>query len=111
MLCFNSICFGSMDLYMEQLWHTLKLEDLKGKFKFFVDKEEFTFPVVDFQTLFQLPQATDNNHADFEEPLELLTMLAFLTELGYAKQIRLAGKFVTTDLPQSWQTLGKILMR
>ncbi|GJU55148.1 hypothetical protein Tco_1228862 [Tanacetum coccineum] len=29
----------------------------------------------------------------------------------YANMIRLAGQFVTTDLPQPWQTLGKILMR
>ncbi|GJR69998.1 retrovirus-related pol polyprotein from transposon TNT 1-94 [Tanacetum coccineum] len=83
----------------------------QDKFKFFVDEEEVTFSVDDFRTLFQLPQATENNHAEFEEPPELLTMLAFLTELGYAKQIRLARNFMTTDLPQPWQTLRKILMR
>ncbi|GKB12521.1 hypothetical protein Tco_0846444 [Tanacetum coccineum] len=55
------------------------LDDSKDKFKFFVDEEEVTFSVDDFQTLFQLPQATENNHAEFEEPPELLTMLAFLT--------------------------------
>ncbi|GJY42275.1 hypothetical protein Tco_0429545 [Tanacetum coccineum] len=38
-------------------------------------------------------------------------MLAFLNGLGYAIRIRLAGQFITKDLPQLWQTLGKILAR
>ncbi|GKF82589.1 hypothetical protein Tco_0244245, partial [Tanacetum coccineum] len=51
------------------------------------------------------------NHAEFEEPHTLTTMIAFLNELGYVTRIRLAGQFVTTELPQPLQTLGKILMR
>ncbi|GJV86811.1 hypothetical protein Tco_1530749 [Tanacetum coccineum] len=58
-----------------------------------------------------MPQATKNNHAEFEEPPELTTMIAFHNELGYAKQIRLAGQFIIIDLPQPWQKLEKILMR
>ncbi|GKC66807.1 hypothetical protein Tco_1099405, partial [Tanacetum coccineum] len=56
-------------------------------------------------------QETNNDHTKFEESPELLTMLAFLNELVYVKQIRLAGKFVIMDLPQPRQTLRKILMR
>ncbi|GJV58252.1 hypothetical protein Tco_1459257 [Tanacetum coccineum] len=82
----------------------------KFKFKFMVDEEEVTFSLNDLRTLFQLPQATDNNHVDFMEPPELRTMIEFLSVLGYAVQICLAGKFYTKNLPQLWQILRKILM-
>ncbi|GJS45395.1 hypothetical protein Tco_0595516 [Tanacetum coccineum] len=88
-LCFALTASASvLWIYIQQVWHTLKLDDSKEKFKFFIDEEELTFLVDDFQTLFQLPQANDNNHAEFVEPPELPTMLAFLNELGYAKQDR-----------------------
>ncbi|GJY31048.1 hypothetical protein Tco_0414543 [Tanacetum coccineum] len=111
-LCFTLIASALVSwIYIQQVWHTLKLDDSNKKFVFFVDAEEITFSLNDLRTLFQLPQETDNNHAEFEEPHTLTMMLAFLNELGYANRIRLAGQFVTTDLPQPWQTLRKILVR
>ncbi|GJT42667.1 integrase, catalytic region, zinc finger, CCHC-type containing protein [Tanacetum coccineum] len=70
-------------IYMQQMWHTLKLVDSKDKFKFMVDEEEVMFLINDLRTLFQLPQATDNNHVDFVEPPKLPKMLEFLNEIDY----------------------------
>ncbi|GKC79384.1 hypothetical protein Tco_1130158 [Tanacetum coccineum] len=70
-------------IYMQQMWHTLKLVDSKDKFKFMVDEEEVMFLMNDLQTLFQLPQATDNNHVDLVESPKLPTMLEFLNEIDY----------------------------
>nr|GEU29374.1 hypothetical protein [Tanacetum cinerariifolium] len=75
-------CSLAGNLFHRQMWHTLKMDDSKDKFKFLLDEEEVTFSLNDLQTLFQLPQATDNNHADIVEPFELPTMLAFLNEQG-----------------------------
>nr|GEX50345.1 putative reverse transcriptase domain-containing protein [Tanacetum cinerariifolium] len=62
--------------------------------------------------LFQLSQATDNNHAGFVAPPTFTEMLAFFfNELGYVTRIRLAGHFATQDLSQPWQTLAKIFLR
>nr|GEV01679.1 ribonuclease H-like domain-containing protein [Tanacetum cinerariifolium] len=95
-----------------QVWHNLRLDDSKKRFIFFIDTKEFTFLVDDFRRVFQLPQATDNNHAGFVEPLTFTAMLPFfLNKLGYATRIRLAGQFATKDLSQPWQPLEKIFSR
>ncbi|GJY02205.1 hypothetical protein Tco_0360357 [Tanacetum coccineum] len=112
-LCFSLIASASVTwIYIQQVWHTLRLDDLKDKFKFFIDTKEFMFLVGDFRHVFQLPQAIDNNHARFVELPTFLAMLPFfLNELGYATRFRLLGQFVTKDLPHLWQTLRKIFAR
>ncbi|GJT18079.1 hypothetical protein Tco_0876785 [Tanacetum coccineum] len=35
-------------IYIQQLWHTIKLDDSKDKFKFFIDTKEFQFSADDF---------------------------------------------------------------
>ncbi|GJW02283.1 hypothetical protein Tco_1561139 [Tanacetum coccineum] len=60
--------------------------------------------------ILKLPQATANNHAEFVEAPELETMIRFLNILGYVVPIRLAWQFYTKDIPQPWQTLGKVIM-
>ncbi|GJS60338.1 hypothetical protein Tco_0655122 [Tanacetum coccineum] len=42
--------------------HSLKLDDSKDKFKFFLDSKELQFPVNDLKRIFELPQATKNNN-------------------------------------------------
>ncbi|GJS27782.1 hypothetical protein Tco_0488402 [Tanacetum coccineum] len=79
-------------IYIQKFWHTLKLDDSKDKFKFFIDTKEFKFSVDDFRRLFQLPQGTDNNHAAFMEAPTFTEMLPFFQgELVYALPIRLPG--------------------
>ncbi|GJW33997.1 putative reverse transcriptase domain-containing protein [Tanacetum coccineum] len=95
-----------------QLWHTLKLDDSKDKFKFFIDTKEFKFLVDDFRRMFQLPQATDNNNVAFIKPLTFTEMLPFFrNELGFSLLMHHPGQFVTKGLPQPWQTLEKIFSR
>ncbi|GKB16844.1 hypothetical protein Tco_0850767, partial [Tanacetum coccineum] len=112
-LCFALTGFASVPwIYIQQVWHTLRLDDSKEMFIFFTNTKEFTFSVDDFRRVFQLPQATDINHAGFVEPPTFTVMLPFfLNELGYATRIHLAGQFATKDLSQLWQTLKKIFSR
>ncbi|GJR27730.1 hypothetical protein Tco_1103962 [Tanacetum coccineum] len=49
-------------IYLGQLWHTLKEDGSKYRLSFMVDKKELTLTLDDFRTIFQLPQATNNNH-------------------------------------------------
>ncbi|GJY84835.1 hypothetical protein Tco_0498861 [Tanacetum coccineum] len=82
-------------IYIQQFWHTLKLDDSKEKFKFFIDTKEFKFSVEDFRSMFQLPQATVNNHAAFDEALTFTDMLTFFRdELGYSLPMRLCRNLV-----------------
>ncbi|GKD02515.1 hypothetical protein Tco_1177489, partial [Tanacetum coccineum] len=70
------------------------------KFKFVVDEEKVTFSVNNLRTVLKLPQVTDNDHAEFVEASELVTMIKFLNILGHGVVIRLAGQSYTKDLPQ-----------
>ncbi|GJY73705.1 hypothetical protein Tco_0478136 [Tanacetum coccineum] len=64
------------------------------------------------QRIFNLPQATDNNHERFVVSLKFSEMVPFfLNTLGFTLELRSASNFKTTGLVQPWQTLGKIFAR
>nr|GEU94802.1 hypothetical protein [Tanacetum cinerariifolium] len=73
-------------IYIQQFWHTLKLDDSKVRFKFFPDTKEFMFSVDDLRRIFQLPQATDNKNVGFvAAPSFSQMLLFFLDDLGHDK--------------------------
>ncbi|GJZ69197.1 hypothetical protein Tco_0632747 [Tanacetum coccineum] len=52
-LCFALTAPASVPwMYIQQVWHTLKLDDSKEKFMFFIDAKEVTFSLNDLRTLF-----------------------------------------------------------
>ncbi|GJX34621.1 hypothetical protein Tco_0246178 [Tanacetum coccineum] len=66
------------------MWNTLQLADSKEEFKSIIDEEEVTFSLNDLRTVLKLTQATDNDHTEFVEALDLGTMIKFLNILGHA---------------------------
>nr|GEX95946.1 retrovirus-related Pol polyprotein from transposon TNT 1-94 [Tanacetum cinerariifolium] len=46
-------------------WHTMKDDGSKHRLSFMLDKKELTLTLDDFRIIFQLPQATNNNHEHF----------------------------------------------
>ncbi|GKA48991.1 putative reverse transcriptase domain-containing protein [Tanacetum coccineum] len=74
-------------IYLGQFWHTLKENGSKYRLSFVLDKKELTMTLNDFRTIFQLPQATDNNHECFvtspkvtgfdQPPLQIMQMLYY----------------------------------
>ncbi|GKC74784.1 hypothetical protein Tco_1120667 [Tanacetum coccineum] len=52
-------------IYLGQFWHTLKEDGSKYRLSFMLDRKELTLTLDDFRTIFQLPQATNNNHECF----------------------------------------------
>nr|GEX20832.1 hypothetical protein [Tanacetum cinerariifolium] len=52
-------------IYMYQFWHTLLKYGSRYQFRFSLGTKELMMNVVDFKRIFQLPQATDNNHIGF----------------------------------------------
>ncbi|GJU41621.1 hypothetical protein Tco_1194578 [Tanacetum coccineum] len=52
-------------IYLGQFWHTLKEDGSKYRLSFMLDRKELTLTLDDFKTIFQLPQATYNNHKHF----------------------------------------------
>ncbi|GKE42125.1 hypothetical protein Tco_1469409 [Tanacetum coccineum] len=82
-----------------QFWHTLKLDDSKDKFKFFIDTKEFKFSVDDFSRVFQLPQAINNNNVVFVDAPTFIDMLPFFrNELGFSLPMCLPTHFETKGL-------------
>ncbi|GJR43513.1 hypothetical protein Tco_1311616 [Tanacetum coccineum] len=66
----------------------------------------------DFRTVFQLPQATDNNHECFITSPKLLEMVPFfLNDLGFKLELKSPSNFKTTRLVQPWQILCKMFSR
>ncbi|GKF10785.1 hypothetical protein Tco_0048711 [Tanacetum coccineum] len=64
-------------IYLGQFWHTLKEDGSKYRLKFVLDRKELTLTSDDFRRIFQLPQATDNNHECFVVALKFLEMVSF----------------------------------
>ncbi|GKE71091.1 hypothetical protein Tco_1529163, partial [Tanacetum coccineum] len=63
-------------------------------------------------TIFQLPQATDNNHECFVIAPKFSEMVPFfLNDLGFKLKLRSQSNFKTTGLVQPWQTLCKMFSR
>ncbi|GJT70053.1 retrovirus-related pol polyprotein from transposon TNT 1-94 [Tanacetum coccineum] len=50
-------------IYIQQFWHSLKLDDSKSKFKFFLDTKALQFSVVD-EEIEQLVEGTENVNVD-----------------------------------------------
>nr|GEU38261.1 copia protein [Tanacetum cinerariifolium] len=71
-------------IYMGQFWHTLKEDGSKYMLSFVLHRKELIMTLDDFKTIFQLPQARDNNHERF---------------------------VAAPNLVQPWQILGKIFAR
>ncbi|GJZ03527.1 hypothetical protein Tco_0536802 [Tanacetum coccineum] len=99
-------------IYMAQFWYTLKMDQSKFKFKFVLNTKELPMTVADFICIFQLPQATDNNHAGFVDAPTFSQMVPFChNALGFSLTLRPSSNFVSKGLPHSWQTLCKIFTR
>ncbi|GJV16210.1 hypothetical protein Tco_1361533, partial [Tanacetum coccineum] len=92
--------------------HTLKEDGSKYRLKFVLDRKELTVIFDDFRTIFQLPQAIDNNHERFVSTPKFLEMVPFfLNDLGFTLELRSPSNFKTTSLIQPWQTLCKMFLR
>ncbi|GJV84718.1 hypothetical protein Tco_1524616 [Tanacetum coccineum] len=99
-------------IYLGQFWHTLKEDGSKYRLKFMLDRKELTLTLDDFRTIFQLTQATDNNHEQFVVALKCSEMVPFyINDLGFTLELRSPSNFKTTGLVQPWQTLCKMFSK
>ncbi|GKB45825.1 hypothetical protein Tco_0896578 [Tanacetum coccineum] len=86
-------------IYLGQFWHTLKEDGSKYRLSFMLDKKELTLTLDDFRTIFQLPQATDNNHERFVVAPKFSKMVPFfLNDLGFTLELRSPSNMKTTSL-------------
>ncbi|GJW68501.1 hypothetical protein Tco_0122925 [Tanacetum coccineum] len=102
--CGFIIC--TLDLY------TLKEDGSNHRFKFLLDRKEFTLTLDDFRTIFHLPQANDNNYASFVPPPSFSDMVPFYKQvLGFTIELKTVSNFKIPGLLQPWQTLCKIFSK
>ncbi|GJU94936.1 hypothetical protein Tco_1319692 [Tanacetum coccineum] len=96
-------------IYLGRFWHTLHEDGSKYTLKFMLDRKELTLTLNDFETIFHLPQATDNNHDHFVPVPTFSEMVPFyINELSFTLELRSTSNFKTTGLLQPWQTLCKM---
>ncbi|GKB53793.1 integrase, catalytic region, zinc finger, CCHC-type containing protein [Tanacetum coccineum] len=89
---------GGLQFLGENL-HTLKEDGSKYRLSFVLNRKELTMTLDDFRTIFQLPQATDNNHERFVASPKFLKMASFfLNDLGFTLELRSPSNFKTTGL-------------
>nr|GEV23307.1 retrovirus-related Pol polyprotein from transposon TNT 1-94 [Tanacetum cinerariifolium] len=82
------------------------------RFSIVASSKELTLTLDDFKAIFQLPQATGNNHDHFVPDLKFSEMVPFyVNNLGFTLELRSTSNFKTTDHLQLWQTLCKIFSR
>ncbi|GKA27579.1 retrovirus-related pol polyprotein from transposon TNT 1-94 [Tanacetum coccineum] len=99
-------------IYLGQFWHTLHEDESKYTLKFMLDRKKLTLTLDDFRIIFQLPQATDNNHDNFvPAPTFSEMVLFYINDLGFTLELRSTSNFKTTGLLQLWQTLCKMFSR
>ncbi|GJY75837.1 hypothetical protein Tco_0480953 [Tanacetum coccineum] len=99
-------------IYMAQFSHTLKEDGSKYRLRFMLDKKELSLTLDDFKTIFQVPQANDNNHNSFVPPPSFFDMVPFYKQqLGFIMELETSSNFKTTGLLQPWQTLCKIFSK
>ncbi|GJW66517.1 hypothetical protein Tco_0120941 [Tanacetum coccineum] len=79
------------------------------QFRFSLGTKELTMNVENFRRIFQLPQATDNNHVGFVDQTTFGQMVQFFCHnLGFTLSLRNPSNLKSKGLPQPWQTLCKI---
>ncbi|GJS12175.1 integrase, catalytic region, zinc finger, CCHC-type containing protein [Tanacetum coccineum] len=84
----------------------------KYRLLFVIDRKELTMTLDDFRTIFQLPQATYNNHEHFVAALKFLEMVPFyINNFGFTLELRSPSNFKTTGLIPPWRTLCKMFSR
>ncbi|GKF20552.1 hypothetical protein Tco_0069190 [Tanacetum coccineum] len=86
-------------IYLGQFWHTLHEDESKYTLKFMLDRKKLTLTLDDFRIIFQLPQATDNNHDHFVPAPTFSEMVPFyINDLGFTLELRSTSNFKTTEL-------------
>ncbi|GJS60339.1 hypothetical protein Tco_0655123 [Tanacetum coccineum] len=97
-------------IYIQQLWHSLKLDDSKDNFKFFLDTKELQFSLDDLRRIFQLPQAIDNNNVGFVAALSFSQMLPFFqNDLGFYTSLTPSHSYRVQGLSTNRGALCKML--
>ncbi|GJX04197.1 hypothetical protein Tco_0190113 [Tanacetum coccineum] len=108
-LRFSIIASSSVPwIYLGQFWHNLKEDGSKYRLTFVLDRKELIMTLDDFRMIFQLPQATDNNHERFVVAPKFSEMVPFfLNDLGFTLELRSPSNIKTVGLVQPWQTLSQ----
>ncbi|GJU78082.1 gypsy type transposase [Tanacetum coccineum] len=84
------------------------MDGSKYKFKFFLDTKELTMTVADFRRIFQLPKATDNNHAGFVDAPTFSQMVPICSN---HHRIRLCLATSVLERLRAWAEVGPCLAR
>ncbi|GJR47479.1 hypothetical protein Tco_1315582 [Tanacetum coccineum] len=78
-------------IYIQQFWDTICYDRTDGGYKYQLDEQWF------------------NNNKAFSSPLTQDTLINFVNDLGYPKEVKHLSNVVTNDMFQPWRTLTTII--
>nr|GEW53345.1 hypothetical protein [Tanacetum cinerariifolium] len=95
------------EIYMHQLWNTVKkIKDIDA-YQFKLDKQKFHIDTKVFREILQICPRLPNQ--DFVEPPSEDEMVLFIKDLGYTGKCDMLSKIHTNQMHQPWRTFVVVI--
>ncbi|GJW94840.1 hypothetical protein Tco_0174512 [Tanacetum coccineum] len=94
-------------IYIQQFWDTICFDSKAGSYKCQLDEQWFDLTKDTLRDALQITPV-DNNRV-FSPPLTLDTLIDFVNELGYPKEVIHMSNVTTNDMFQPWRALTTII--
>ncbi|GJZ47162.1 retrovirus-related pol polyprotein from transposon TNT 1-94, partial [Tanacetum coccineum] len=94
-------------IYIQQFWDTIRFDRKAGSFKCQLDEQWFNLNQDTLRDALQITPV-DNNRA-FSSPPTPDTLVEFVNELGYPKEVVHLSTVTTNDMFQPWRALATII--
>ncbi|GJX60064.1 hypothetical protein Tco_0291454 [Tanacetum coccineum] len=94
-------------IYIQQFWDTICYDRIAGGYKCQLDEQWFDLTKDTLRDALQITPV--NNNKAFSSPPTPDTLIQFVNDLGYPKEVRHLSDVVTNDMFQPWRALTTII--
>ncbi|GJY58578.1 retrovirus-related pol polyprotein from transposon TNT 1-94 [Tanacetum coccineum] len=94
-------------IYIQQFWDTICYDRTDGGYKCQLDEQWFNLTKDTLRDALQITPV--NNNKAFSSPLTQDTLINFVNDLGYPKEVKHLSNVVTNDMFQPWRALTTII--
>ncbi|GJU31873.1 hypothetical protein Tco_1175462 [Tanacetum coccineum] len=94
-------------IYIQQFWDTICYDRITGGYKCQLDEQWFNLTKDTLRDALRIMPV--NNNKAFSSPPTQDTLINFVNDLGYPKEVKHLSNVVTNDMFQSWRALTTII--
>ncbi|GJS66192.1 hypothetical protein Tco_0680756 [Tanacetum coccineum] len=94
-------------IYIQQFWDTICYDGTDGGYKCQLDDQWFNLTKDTLRDALQITPV--NNNKAFSSPQTQMTLINFVNDLGYPKEVKHLSNVVTNDMFQPWRALMTII--